>query len=235
VIARSGASSAAAGRHLGHPLPDLALNRTQPDIEATASTAARMLLFRALEEVERRWGLQRRALGPELSSSPGTRSEPLTEVQYIRVGVNQHPARRPSVNVLFRIARVALWIVGSVFALVLLISVLLPIINPPPKTYRYVFPAGVTKTQLTTESGFLLRTKIPGAPSLPREDGFRLVRFDQAPNIDTSDEYVFGHEWFREEVYVVDEAGHRKELTGVYCTPTPSLAHYPVKVTCDAR
>jgi len=33
------------------------LNRTQPGIEATASTAARMLLFRALEQVEEEMGV----------------------------------------------------------------------------------------------------------------------------------------------------------------------------------
>jgi hypothetical protein len=32
------------------------LNRTQPGIEATASTAGRMLLFRALEQVEEEMG-----------------------------------------------------------------------------------------------------------------------------------------------------------------------------------
>jgi hypothetical protein len=36
------------------------LNRTQPGIEATASTAARMLLFRALEQVEEEMDVGRR-------------------------------------------------------------------------------------------------------------------------------------------------------------------------------
>lgn len=36
------------------------LNRTQPGIEATASTAARMLLFRALEQVEEEMGIRKR-------------------------------------------------------------------------------------------------------------------------------------------------------------------------------
>ena len=36
------------------------LNRTQPGIEATASTAARMLLFRALEQVEEEMGVRRK-------------------------------------------------------------------------------------------------------------------------------------------------------------------------------
>jgi hypothetical protein len=36
------------------------LNRTQPGIEATASTAGRMLLFRALEQVELEIGIRKR-------------------------------------------------------------------------------------------------------------------------------------------------------------------------------
>ena len=36
------------------------LNQTQPGIEASASTAARMLLFRALEQVEEEMGIPRR-------------------------------------------------------------------------------------------------------------------------------------------------------------------------------
>jgi len=36
------------------------LNRTQPGIEATSSTAARMLLFRALEQVEEEMGVRRK-------------------------------------------------------------------------------------------------------------------------------------------------------------------------------
>lgn len=36
------------------------LNRTQPGIEATASTAARMLLFHALEQVEEEMGIRKR-------------------------------------------------------------------------------------------------------------------------------------------------------------------------------
>lgn len=36
------------------------LNQTQPGIEASASTAARMLLFRALEQVEEEMGIRRK-------------------------------------------------------------------------------------------------------------------------------------------------------------------------------
>ena len=39
------------------------LNQTQPGIEATASTAARMLLFRALEQVEEEMGIRRQPRG----------------------------------------------------------------------------------------------------------------------------------------------------------------------------
>ena len=37
------------------------LNETQPGIEASASTAARMLLFRALEQVEVEMGIPKKA------------------------------------------------------------------------------------------------------------------------------------------------------------------------------
>jgi len=36
------------------------LNQTQPGIEASASTAARMLLFRALEQVEQEMGIRKK-------------------------------------------------------------------------------------------------------------------------------------------------------------------------------
>ena len=36
------------------------LNQTQPGIEASASTAARMLLFRALEQVEEEMGIRKK-------------------------------------------------------------------------------------------------------------------------------------------------------------------------------
>jgi hypothetical protein len=39
------------------------LNQTQPGIEASASTAARMLLFRALEQVEQEMGIQKQPKG----------------------------------------------------------------------------------------------------------------------------------------------------------------------------
>jgi len=38
------------------------LNQTQPGIEASASTAARMLLFRALEQVEEEMGIPKRTV-----------------------------------------------------------------------------------------------------------------------------------------------------------------------------
>lgn len=42
------------------------LNRTQPGIEATASTAARMLLFRALEQVEEEMGIRKKLSKPRV-------------------------------------------------------------------------------------------------------------------------------------------------------------------------
>lgn len=138
------------------------------------------------------------------------------------------------VKTLRKVLRALLWTIGIVLALVIAFLFLLPILNPRPKTYRFVFPAGITRTLSMTDSGFVMRTMVPGAPPLPREDGFRLVRFDQPRTIDTSEEYVFGHEWFREEVYIVDQTGRRK-LDGIGCMASPSLEHYPVQVTCNAR
>lgn len=39
------------------------LNQTQPGIEASASTAARILLFRALEQVETEMGIRKQTKG----------------------------------------------------------------------------------------------------------------------------------------------------------------------------
>ena len=46
------------------------LNRTQPGIEATASTAARMLLFRALEQVEEEMEIPKK---PKAASRDGSK------------------------------------------------------------------------------------------------------------------------------------------------------------------
>jgi hypothetical protein len=46
------------------------LNRTQPGIEATTSTAGRMLLFRALEQVEKEMDLATRDLGTQKDLKP---------------------------------------------------------------------------------------------------------------------------------------------------------------------
>jgi hypothetical protein len=82
-----------------------------------------------------------------------------------------------------------LWTIAALVVLVVVAFIfLIPVINPPPKTYRFVFPAGTQRTRDMTDSGFVLRTMVPRAPPLPREDGFRLVRFDLSKSIDTSEE-----------------------------------------------
>ena len=48
------------------------LNQTQPGIEASASTAARMLLFRALEQVEKEMGVR---AGPTTNARREQRSK----------------------------------------------------------------------------------------------------------------------------------------------------------------
>jgi len=131
--------------------------------------------------------------------------------------------------------RAVFW--GSVAAIALVIVAIfvvyyvIPFFNPPPKTYRYVFPANFATSGATT---FVLRTMVPGAQPLPREDGFRLVHFDRAQSIDTSEEYVFGNEYFREEYYVVDQ-GRRRQVEGISCTPHQSVEHRAVEVACIAR
>ena len=97
-------------------------------------------------------------------------------------------------------------------------------VNPPTKTYRWIFPD-------TMHGEFLLRCKVPGAPTLPLEDGFRLVRFSPGlPSLDTADDYVFGNEYFEEEFYTESALGrHRATAT---CRPSPSLEHVRVDVRC---
>jgi hypothetical protein len=138
-------------------------------------------------------------------------------------------------NALWVVMRALLGIVGALVALLLAFFFLLPIINPPPKTYRFVFPAETRRTENVSNSAFRLRTMIPGAPTLPREEGFRLVTFDQSNPVDTSEEYVFGHEYFREEHYILSVDGARRKADGIWCTPTPSVEHVPVVVSCNAR
>ena len=138
-------------------------------------------------------------------------------------------------SILRTILKVAVWLVGGVIALAAGLLFLIPVINPPPKTYRFVFPAGTQRTHFMTDSGFVMRTMVAGAPPLPREDGFRLVRFDLSRSIDTSEEYVFGHEYLREETYVLSSDGHRQKGDGISCMCSPSVEHVPAMVTCNAR
>jgi len=42
--------------------------------------------------------------------------------------------------------------------------------------------------------------------------------------VDTSDEYVFGNEWYVEEHFVEGRSG-RTKVDGMYCRPSPSLEH----------
>lgn len=115
---------------------------------------------------------------------------------------------------------------------VLIVTVLLPsltcafirTVNPPRKTYRFIFPEGA-------RGEFVLRCLVAGAPPLPWEDGFRLVRFEPGTRtLETQDEYVFGNEYFREEHFVAGAAG-RKPIT-VDCIPSPSMQGERVDATC---
>jgi hypothetical protein len=117
-------------------------------------------------------------------------------------------------------------VLGGLYAVATLTCGVIRIVNPPTKTYRFVFPEGA-------HGKFVLRCLVPGAPPLHFEDGFRLVRFHPGVRtIDTSDEYVFGNEWFREEHFVEGNAG-RKAVDGLDCQPSPSLQHVRVDVTCE--
>lgn len=138
-------------------------------------------------------------------------------------------------SLLRKLALVVSYLFAAFVVLVVGFVLLLPIINPPPKTYRFVFPAGTQRTRDMTDSGFVVRTMVPGAQPLPREDGFRLVRFDLSKTIETSEEYFFGNEYFREETYIISSDGHRKEVDGISCICIPSVEHVPARVTCNAR
>ena len=134
-----------------------------------------------------------------------------------------------------KVVRAILWVGAAAVVLLIAFVFLIPLINPPPKTYRFLFPAAAQGTASSGEGGFVLRTLVGGAPLLPREDGFRLVRFDRSKSINTSEEYVWGNEYFREEYYIVSSDGRRQKTDRMRCSPYPSLEHVPVTVTCNAR
>ncbi len=105
------------------------------------------------------------------------------------------------------------------------VCIAIRVVNPPTKTYRFVFPEGAN-------GEYVLRCLVDGAASLPREDGFRLVRFGpQQRVIDTRDEYVFGNEWYEEQRLVEGSRGRRK--VDATCRSVPSLAQVRVDVTCN--
>lgn len=115
-------------------------------------------------------------------------------------------------------------VVGALVALASATCAVVHIVNPPRKTYRYVVPEGM-------HGKFLLRCSVPGAPPLPLEDGYRLVRFDATSRtVDTADEYVFGNEWYDEQHLVAGLSGRRK--VDADCRPFPSMEHVRVDVTC---
>jgi len=116
-------------------------------------------------------------------------------------------------------------LVVALFVVTVLIFGVVHVVNPPRRTYRFVVPEGA-------HGRFLLRCFVPTAPPLPIEDGFRLVRFGPGSRvIDTSDEYIFGNEWYREEHFVEGNRGRRN--VDIYCHPFPSMQHVRVDVTCD--
>lgn len=99
------------------------------------------------------------------------------------------------------------------------------LVNPPMKKYRYVFPDGA-------HGKYVVRFLVEGAPPLPTEDGYRLVRFTPAlRTIDTSDEYIFGGEWSHSEQFAEAASGRRR--VEIPCQPSHSVEHIRLDVTCD--
>ena len=98
------------------------------------------------------------------------------------------------------------------------------------KTYRFVFPEGAS-------GRYVLRCQVPGAPPLPGEDAFRLVRFGPGVRtIETSDAYVWGNEWFVEEHFVEGATTRRRiELARGSCDPYPWNGRPPHEVVCELR
>jgi hypothetical protein len=97
--------------------------------------------------------------------------------------------------------------------------------SPRKKTYRWFFSDGPT-------GEYVARFMVPGAPALPVEDGFRVVRFPPGTrSVDTGDEYVFGNEYFREEYFLIVD-GTRREIKA-RCQPRPSLEHVRVDARCS--
>lgn len=170
---------------------------------------------------------------PQSSASAGKQVR--CEMAFAAGGGPEVHFRDESVTNLSKVLKIVAGAVGAVVALVVILLFLIPVINPPPKTYRFVFPAGTQRTRDMTDSGFALRTMVPGAPPLPREEGFRVVRFDVSPMIETSEEYVFGQEYFREEHYIVSASGKRQKFDGIGCICIPSVEHVPAQVTCNVR
>jgi hypothetical protein len=118
-----------------------------------------------------------------------------------------------------------LLILAGVFVVAQLTCWGIAFVNPPQKTYRWVVPE-------TMHGEFVLRCLVPGAPPLPVESGFRLVRFGNGVRVvDTADEYVFGNEYFREEFYADGPEGLRR-VKGVDCSVTRSEQHVRVDVRC---
>ena len=69
-----------------------------------------------------------------------------------------------------------------------------------PKGYRYLLPTGY-------KGWVRVAFKVPGAPALPVEGGYRLVQFSNSGVLETSDSPLLGSAW--EEVYFVDGDDHR--------------------------
>ncbi len=51
------------------------------------------------------------------------------------------------------------------------------------------------------------------------------MRFDLNRVLETSEEYVFGNEWFIEDHQVAEPTGRREVLRDVDCRPIPALEH----------
>jgi hypothetical protein len=96
------------------------------------------------------------------------------------------------------------WIAAAVFgAAAISIGSLFWLDAHTPKRNRYLIPVGF--------AGWLcVSYKIPGAASLPIEDGFRVIRFSATGVVETSDEGLPGK--YKDELYYYAPEGRLESL-----------------------
>jgi hypothetical protein len=126
-------------------------------------------------------------------------------------------------------ALVATGIVTAALALAALYFVL-----SPPKRHRYLIPEGY--------AGWLCVTfSVPGAPSLPTEDGFKVVRYPRSGVVETSDVGILGK--MKDEFLYYADPGRRPldvglEMGGGYTVApaeTPERYTFKYWVSRNAR